>query len=55
MEKHYTERVSCSKETKTILTKDCIKEFKRLHPTLRNMKITHGMILAEVVDYYMRT
>lgn len=52
--KNYTVKVSCSKETKHLLTDDCVKEFLDHHPEMIGKHITQGHILRQVVEYYLK-
>ena len=51
--KNYTQKISCSEETKNLLENNCIKLYLKHHPENIGMKITHGHILRQVIDFYL--
>jgi len=53
MERNYTERLSCSKETKDLIMKQCVNEFLKHHKDFKGKHITEGHILKQIADYYL--
>lgn len=53
-EKHYTERLACSKSTKNLIIDDCSKLFLEAHPELRGMTITQNFILRKIAEFYLK-
>ncbi len=49
----YSERLSCSSETKLLITSNCVDEFIKENPEFKGMNITHNMILSRIANYYL--
>ena len=54
-ENSYEQRLSCSKETKNLLLKDCTELYLRHHPEHREIKLSQGFILKKVVKFYLES
>ncbi len=54
LDKNYTEKISCSKETKKLLEKYCVELYMDNHPEMKGKKITQGHIMRQVVEFYLR-
>ncbi len=53
-DKNYTERLTCSKETKKRILKDCVDEYLKWHPEMKGVLITQGFILEKMVDFFLK-
>ncbi len=49
----YIDKLSCSKATKKLIMKDCVKEFLKHHPELHGLKITQNMMLTQIAKFYL--
>jgi len=54
-EKHYTDVLKCSKETKKLILHDCVIEFLRYNPKFQGMNITQGFILKKIAEHYLES
>ena len=54
MDRNYECQINCSKETKKLLTEDCIEEYLSYHPEMRGINITQGFILRKVIEHYLK-
>ena len=52
VEKKYTSLLCCSKSTKDFILKEGIEEFKDRYPLYNNQKVTHDMVLVDMVRRY---
>jgi len=54
-ERHYTDAMKCSKETKQLIMSDCIREFIKYNPDFDGMNITQGFILKKIALHYIES
>jgi hypothetical protein len=50
---NYTERMSCSKETKDRILNDCKREYLKNHPEMRGIPLSQGFLLDKISRYYL--
>ncbi len=55
VEKRYSEKLTCSKSTKKLITDDCIEEFLKHHPELHGSNVTQNMILTQIANFYLKS
>jgi hypothetical protein len=48
-----SERLSCTKETKSLIMDECVKEFLKNNPKFECINITHNFILNRIAKYYL--
>ena len=51
---NYSERMSCSKETKDLIMNECVKEFIFHHPEFEGSNITQGFMLRKLAEFYIK-
>ena len=51
--RNYTVHLTCSKETKDLILNNCVEEFVKHHKEFRGMKISQGLILKKIAEYYL--
>lgn len=52
--KNYTEKISCSKETKLLLMNECIELYMKHHPEMKGKTVTQGHIERQVIEFYLK-
>ena len=51
--KGYTDALYCSAKLKKEILEDCVREYRRVHPELAEVHVTHFMILNSMKNYYL--
>ena len=53
MVRNYADTMHCGTETKRFIMEECVEEFLKHHPEMKEMNITQGFMLDKIAKYYL--
>ena len=53
--RNYTERLSCSTETKQLIMEECKSEFLKFNPKFRGFNLSQGFMLRRIAEHYLES